>query len=97
MSKLLMYVYNNDRSHSGAMLIKGDKASLAKAIIYYGMRGHSMVVTDCNNLPTCQTCGMFIYQWVGNGVNYSLQEFQQEHMKYITGADKIQPSSFKSK
>lgn len=66
---LLVYVNGNRK------IIKNDKVSLAKAIMYYGLKG-DLTVTTPLDLPVVSTFGTFINRWYPDYAPCTLDEFQ---------------------
>jgi len=69
--KEFMFVYVNGERK----MIKDDKESLAKAIMYYGLKG-DLTVTTPLDLPVVSTFGTFINRWYPDYAPCTLDEFQ---------------------
>lgn len=74
---LMLYCYVNGY-HNGAILIKDDAKSVARAIMYYGIKG-DLMITDAMDMPVVTTMGTFLDRW-GNSymVKFTLDELRNE-------------------
>ena len=59
----LLYAYNESGYHNGAIEIKTDVTSVAKAIMYYGSKSARLMITDIMDLPVVSTYGFMLDRW----------------------------------
>ena len=72
----LLYCYNSQGYHNGAIEIKDDVQSVARAIMYYGQKG-DLVITDMMDELVCNTIGNFIDRWSGHGASFGLEDLKE--------------------